>query len=593
MASKKSSLKKTGKNRLKIVYFGLAVIFGLLTIRLLYVMGFQAEKLKAVGSTQWTRSLKISAKRGNILDRNGHELAISADVYRVDFDLTTLRETLKKKKTSPEDFSDKLASILDMKATEILKAYNTTLKNGLPASWAPVKRQIEKSQADKVKELNIFGILVSSDTKRYYPNNNFLSHVIGHINDEGNGISGVEQKYNEQLSGKEGELTFESDSRNTELMYEDSRYTKPVDGNSLILTIDDVIQGFAEKAAEKAFIDNKAKTVSITVMNPKNGEVLAMVNKPDYNLNSPSTEGKSIEELQSTWKNNAVQNSFEPGSIFKAITAAAALQYGTHNENSKFYCSGHLVVAGETIYCWEKKGHGAENFVDILKNSCNVGFMEIGRELGADRLVEFALKMGFGKSTGIDLPGESSGIVRDKKSIGPVELATMSFGQSIATTQVQYMAAFNAIANGGTWITPHVMKSLGSYDDNGKLVVTQNNDKIEKKQILDANLTTKLRGYLEQVVSKGAAHNAYIEEYKIGGKTGTAQKYENGKLADKKYISTFAGLAPYDDPKITLIVTVDEPDPSKYYAGQVSAPVAKELFNDIFNYISLNKDVLK
>lgn len=593
MAVKKLLSKAMKKNRLIITYSILALVFLGLTGRLLYLMTFDSKKLKTIATSQWTSYLKIEAKRGNILDRNSHELAVSADVYRIDLDLTSLRQTLKDNKISADIFASELAAILKLNTEDIKSALNQTLNNGLPASWAPLKRQVEKSDADKVKALKIFGIIVSQDSKRFYPQHDFLSHVIGHIDSQGNGNSGVEQSYNKELTGEVGYITFEKDSKSNQLFYADSRYTVPKEGKSIQLTIDEVIQRYAEKAADKALSDNKAKGVSIIVTNPKNGEILAMVNKPDYDLSNLQLNAKTSEELNMIWKNSSVENVFEPGSIFKVITAAAAMENGTSKENDTFVCNGYLEVANRTINCWETKGHGTENFIDILKNSCNVGFIKVGQKLGKDKLITFAKKLGFGQKTGIDLPGEASGIVKNVKDMNSVDLATISFGQSISVTQVQYMAAFNSIANGGTWIKPHIMRNIVHYDDNGAVVIDKKFNDFQKKQVLDSTLTSTLRGYLEEVVSDGVGANAYIKELSIGGKTGTAQKVNNkGVYEDKKYMSSFAGLAPVTDPKITLIVTIDEPDPSNYYAGQVAAPVAKDLFSEIFNYITINKDVL-
>nr|WP_284703613.1 stage V sporulation protein D [Clostridium swellfunianum] len=592
MASKKLSDKLAKKRRLALVYFVLLVFFLGLASRLVYVMIFDTKKLRQVAASQWTSKDTLNAKRGNILDRNGNNLAVSADVYRVDFDLTSLRTTLKDKKIDSDKFASDLSSILSLKEEDVHKALNRTLDNDLPASWAPLKRRVEKPEADKVKALKIFGILVTSDTKRFYPSNNFISHVIGHIDDDGKGVSGVESQYDKELAGEKGQLVYTRDSASNQLFFEDSRYTKPVDGKNVILTIDGVVQKYAEDAADKALKENNAKGVSIMIMNPKNGEVLAMVSKPDYNPNAPRQGAKNNDELFNMWKNRPVTNLFEPGSIFKVITAAAAMEYDTSKEDDKFICNGNSKISNRIINCWELGGHGTENFVDILRNSCNVGFMEVGKKLGKENLNTFIKKMGFGEKTGIDLPGEEKGIVLNPSKMNDVDLATESFGQSISVTQVQYMAAFNAIANGGTWIKPHIMKNIARYDDGGKLVIDKSYSDFNKKQILDTHLTQTLRGYMEKVVSKGVGSNAFIKELNIGGKTGTAQKAENGIYKDKKYISSFAGLAPYEDPKITLIVTVDEPDESKYYAGQTAAPVAKELFNNIFNYLAINPKIL-
>lgn len=598
MAAKKKFTKQRRRKRLEFIYLLFAIIFFLLFSRLFYLMAFTPKKIMQVAANQWTSDMILEAKRGNILDRNGHALAVSADVYRIDLDLLALKQTLKKPEMTDKELqqeydnlAEKLASILNMNVEEVNKAFNRTLDNGLPASWSPLKRKVEKPEADKVKELKVFGILVSSDTKRYYPRGNFLSHVIGYVNDEGEGF-GVEQTYNKELSGKPGRIIYERDSKSNQLFFENSRYTTPTDGKDVMLTIDEVIQDYAEKAASKAMVDNNAKSVSILIMNPKNGEILAMVNKPDVDLNNPYGNSKTSEEIQKMWTNNSIQYSFEPGSIFKAITAGAALEYGTSKESDQFYCSGSIKVANQTLYCAKKSGHGKENFIDIIKNSCNVGFIEVGQNLGKENLYNFTRKLGFGQKTGIDLPGEASGIIRAPKDINEVELATISYGQGIAVTQIQYMAAFNAIANGGTWITPHVMKNIVSTDENDNIVIDSSYSNFNKKQVLDSSLTANLRRYLEKVVSEGGGSNAFVEGLNIAGKTGTAQKVEDGKYKKQAYISSFAGMAPFEDPKITMIVTVNEPNPSKYYAGEVSAPIAKELFTQIFNYISINPKVL-
>lgn len=598
LAAKKTSAKLKRKKRLALTYFLLGAVFILLISRLFYLMAFTPKKIMQVAANQWKSDIVLEAKRGNILDRNGHELAVSADIYRVDLDLLALKQTLKKPEMTEhelqqkyDNLAEKLASILNMKAEDVKKAFDRTLDNGLPASWAPLKRKVEKPEADKIKELKIFGVLVSSDTKRYYPRGNFLSHVIGHVNENGQGV-GVEQTYNKELSGEPGRIIYERDSKSNQLFFENSRYSNPVNGKSIMLTIDEVIQDYAEKAANKAMVENKALGVSILVMNPKNGEILAMVNKPDFDLNNPYAKGKTSEELQKIWTNNSLQYTFEPGSIFKAITAAAAMEYGTSKESDEFYCTGSTKVADHTLSCAKKSGHGKQNFIDIIKNSCNVGFIEVGQKLGKENLYNFSRKLGFGQKTGIDLPGESPGIIRTPKDINEVELATISYGQGIAVTQVQYMAAFNAIANGGTLITPHVMKNIVTFDEKDNIVVDRGFTDPNKKQVLEENLTKNLRRYLEKVVSEGGGSNAFVADLHIGGKTGTAQKVENGKYKNKAYISSFAGMAPFEDPKVTLIVTINEPNPSKYYAGQVAAPVAKELFTNIFNYITINPKVL-
>lgn len=586
------------KKRMLFVFGILFLLFFLLIVRLSYIMINQSEKLSAKAKDQWTSEVKIDAKRGRILDKNGNELAVSANVYRVDLDMNTLRGELSKMKLSQdeipkkmEEIAGKLAEAVAMDKAEVLKILNRTLPDGSPMGSATLKRRIDKAQADKVRDINIKGILVSSDTKRYYPYNNFLSHVLGHTNSDGVGMNGVELTYNKELSGIPGVRIAETDRKSETLPYTISEYTKPVDGKDLVLTIDEMIQSFCEKAAQQALMDNKAKAVTIVAMDPKNGEILAMVNKPDYNPNNPWQEGKTSDELQKMWRNRAVSDTFEPGSIFKVITSVAAMQENLVKETDTFNCNGSNTVANRVIHCWKTSGHGLQNFVGILENSCNVGFMELGKRLGAEKLNKYIYQFGFGTKTGVDLPGEASGIVRKTEKFTDVDLATTSFGQGDTVSCIQYLTALNAVANGGIWVKPHLMKEIVHYDDNNKRIVDKTFDNSGSKRIVEAQVVNTLRGYLEKVISEGGGQKAFVPGYHIAGKTGTAQKISpNGGYEPGKYVASFGGMAPASDPRVTLLISIDEPDPSNYYAGQIAAPVAKQVYNDIFNYLALKVD---
>lgn len=555
-----------------------------------------SQKYKSIATDQWTSDVKIEARRGKILDRNGNELAVSANVYRVDLDMNTLRKTKEDLKITDDTLASKLSEAVGIDKGEIVKILTKTLPSGLPMGSATLARRIEKEQADKVINLQINGkklrgVIVSPDTKRYYPNNNFLAHVLGHTRADGEGLTGVELSYNKYLAGVPGVKIAETDNKSQELPYTISEYTKPVPGKDIVLTVDQMIQHFAEKAAQQALNDNKAKAVSIVVMNPQNGDVLAMANKPDYNPNNPWEEGKSFEELQKDWRNRVVSDTFEPGSIFKVVTAAAAMEEKVIDEATyQITCNGSVTIGKRTIRCWKRTGHGLETFVDILKNSCNVGFMDLGKKLGAEKLNKYIEKFGLGKKTGIDLPGEASGIIKKTQDISETDLATISFGQTNTLTGIQYITALNAVANGGYLIKPHVVQQVQHYDDSNEKIIDLSNENMEKKQILDKDVMARLRGYLEKVVSEGGGANAFVEGYKIAGKTGTAQKVVGGKYAEGKYIASFGGMAPADNPKITVFISIDEPDPSKYYAGQIAAPVAKQVFTDIFNYLAYSSN---
>lgn len=573
----------------------LTVLFFVLTIRLMYIMIVDSNKLKGLATEQWTSEVKIDAKRGRILDRNGHELALSANVYRVDLDMNTVRQYIKRTNLTYEDIAPKIAQALNIDTAQVLKELNKTLSNGAPRQSGTIVRRIEKQEADKVAALKISGVMVSPDTKRYYPNNSFLAHVLGTTNADGDGLSGIELQYNSVLSGVPGMRIAETDRRSEDLPHIISEFTKPTDGKDLILTIDDKVQYFCEKAAEQALSDNKAKAVTIMAMDPKTGEVLAMANKPDFNPNTLRDQAKTFEDINKALRNRAVNDTYEPGSIFKVITAIAAMEEGLVKEDDQFNCTGSLKVANRNIHCWKTSGHGSQNFIDILKNSCNVGFMKIAERLGREKLNLYINKFGFGQRTGIDLNGEAKGIVKKTESITIVDLATISFGQSNTVTPIQYMAALNAIANDGVWVTPHLMKEITHTDENNQKIIDsryEDDKNIVKKQVVSKGNASLLRSYLEKVVSEGGGKKAFIEGYHIGGKTGTAQKVSSatGAYEPGKYVASFAGMAPADDPKITLFISIDEPDPSNYYAGQIAAPVAQQVFNDIFNYYSFSVD---
>ena len=585
MAKKKKIMIK--KYRYIVIILIIGGLFIALASRLFYVMVTAAPKLKVIASDQQKSELTIDAKRGRILDRNMNELAISEDIYRVDLDLITIRQTLVKNKITSSKLASDLGLILNMKPEDVTKKMNSTLPNGLPSSSAMLKRQIEKPQIDKIKALNIRGIVVSPDTKRYYTNGNFLSSVLGFVNSDDKGAAGIELSYNKQLSGTPGSMLYEKDRNDNLLPYDDPSYVKPVDGKDVVLSIDEKIQELAENAAEKALNDNKAKAVNIIVMNPKNGEILGMANKPSFDLNNPPSGVTNLQNAESLWANASAQDNFEPGSIFKVITAACALE-SSIGINDTYIDNGSININGTIIHCWDLNGHGIESFVDIIKNSCNVGFAELGAKLGKDRLVTFAKKMGFGQRTGIDLPGEASGMIRNPAQINNVDLASLAFGQGVAVNQVQYMAAFNSIANGGTWVRPHLMKDVVNFDENDKMTVGQQYNNYGNKKVFDEKLSANLRQDLLKVVTEGVGKNAFVAGLDIAGKTGTAEIADSktGRYAPDKYMSSFAGMAPVSNPKITLLVSIDEPTGSKYYAGEISAPVAKDLFTQIFNYIA-------
>jgi len=604
------------RQRMKNTAFSLTVIFSILIIRLSYIMIVNRADYAERAEEQWTSEVKIDAKRGRILDRYGNELAVSANVYRIDLDLNSVRAYLKRPLKSisskelnhmkivgipvptgdngikTDDIAPVIAKALDMDVSETKDDLEKKLPSGADAGSVTVVRKIEKDVADKVKELNINGVLVSPYTKRYYLNNNFLSHALGITDSDGKGLTGLEMQYNSYLSGIPGMKIAELDKNNRDLPYISSQYTSPINGKDLTLTIDENIQNFAEKIAQQAYEDDKAKTVSILVMDPKTGEVLAMVNKPDFDLNNPydgadKFDGANLsDKVQQMWRNRLVNDTFEPGSIFKVITAISGLENNVINKDTQFVDNGSISVGGITVKDAEVESR-LQNLLQIIQNSSNVGFVKLGQMIGKENLCESIDKFGFGKVSGIDLPGEAPGIVKPVDKVSDADLATISFGQTNTVNSIQYMAAFNAIANGGTLIQPHVMKEVTHNDENNVNIVDET-FKPKTSTVASPEKTAELRTYLEGVVTGGSAKATFIDGYHIGGKTGTAQKVIDGKYGEGKYISSFVGMAPASDPKVTVMITVDEPSNGAYYAAQVAVPYAKPLFTDIFNYLNSN-----
>lgn len=598
-AKKKNKKIKLNKGRVLAFLLAIAILFLALSGRLLYISIFRSKDYKAMAEEQWTNEIQIDARRGRILDRNNRELAVTANVFRVDLDLITLRKYIDKKDTDNIEIAKLLAEALEMDEEKVLSRIELTYPSGNPANSATLIRRIEKEKADKVKELDINGVIVSEDTKRYYPNGDFLSHTLGTTNADGEGLSGLELYYNEELMGIPGVRVSEVSGNSTSNPYSETSFTPPVDGKDMTLTIDENIQYFVEKVAEDALKKHNADSVSIAVMNPNNGEILGMVNKPGFNPNNPyegSEEFKGKDEsakLQNMWRNTIVSDAFEPGSIFKIITSIAAIEEKIAGKDEVYYCDGSLNVAGKNIKCWKPGGHGVQNFNQTLENSCNVAFMEMGAKLGAEKLNEYIKLFGFGAQSGIDLPGEATGIVKNVEDISAVDLATISFGQTNTMNGIQFMTALNAVANGGDLIQPHIMKELSHKDDNGTKIIDEVFVPKIQENIVDEKSTMRVKEALESTVSNGSSKDAGIEGIKVAGKTGTAEKVdpETGTYG-AGYIASFAGFAPYDNPQVSLIVIIDNPKNGEHFGGIVAAPFAGELFNNIFNYISLNEGQL-
>lgn len=596
---KKNKKFKFNEGRVLAFLLAIVILFLVLVGRLLYISIFRSKDYKAMAEEQWTNEIQIDARRGRILDRNNRELAVTANVFRVDLDLITLRKYIDKKETDNIEVAKLLAEALEMDEEKVLSRIELTYPSGNPANSATLIRRVEKEKADKVKELDINGVIVSEDTKRYYPNGDFLSHTLGTTNADGEGLSGLELYYNEELMGIPGVRVSEVSGNSDSNPYSETSFTPPVDGKDMTLTIDENIQYFVEKVAEDALKKHNADSVSIAVMNPNNGEILGMVNKPGFNPNNPYEGSEAFNgkdesaKLQNMWRNTIVSDSFEPGSIFKIITSIAAIEENIAGKDEVYYCDGSLNVAGRNIKCWKPGGHGVQNFNQTLENSCNVAFMEMGAKLGVEKLNEYIKLFGFGTQSGIDLPGEATGIVKNVEDINAVDLATISFGQTNTMNGIQFMTALNAVANGGDLIQPHIMKELSHKDGNGTKIIDEVFVPKIQENIVDEKSTMRVKEALESTVSKGSSKDAGIEGIKVAGKTGTAEKVdpETGTYG-AGYIASFAGFAPYDNPQVSLIVIIDNPKNGEHFGGIVAAPFAGELFNNIFNYISLNEGQL-
>ena len=598
MAYKKKKYKRNKKtigykSRLYIVSIIIFCLLAFLVLRLAWLTLVSGRALEAKANSEWQKEISVTAKRGDILDRNESVLVSSANVYRIDFDLDSVRNHIEDKDLTMDDIAVEISEVTGVEVDEVLEALNRKNSDGSDASYAPLVRGVTKAVADSADELGIYGLIVSRDVKRYYPNGNFLASALGGINSEGTGLTGIELQYDDYLAGIAGMKIGSYDSWGNRLPFDTYKFTPAIDGSDVITTIDENLQYIAEKIAQKGLEEHNAKGVHVLIMDPNNGEVLAMVNKPDYDPNNPFSGYESFEgetdndKIQNMWRNWLVSDTFEPGSTFKTVTMIVALEKGVVSDSDTFVCNGSVKFGNTTVHCWKHEGHGTQTLAEVLKNSCNVGMMEIGERLGIENLNEYIYKLGFGKTTGIDLPGEASGIVKSSDTVSAIDLATISFGQTNTVTTMQLMTAFNAIANGGDLIQPHIVKEISHEDESGNRVIDETIKPIIKEDVLSDESTALLRSYLERTVTKDGPDGAFVQGYNIGGKTGTAQKVDptTGTYSTDKYISSMIALAPVENPQITVFIAVDEPSNGVYYGGEVAAPLMKELFEEVFKYM--------
>lgn len=552
------------QKRLLAVFLLVISIFFVLIVRLFVIQIIQSNWLTSKAASQWTRDLPINAKRGNITDINGANLAESYSSYDVYVRASMVSEPVKVAKLLSQVIG------LDYEDT-FKKVTNTTVSESL------IKLQLDDVSAKKIIDANLSGIMLSENNKRYYPYGDLLTQVLGFTTIDNVGQSGIELYAEKYLKGVKGYALEESDVNGVKIDNTLSTFVPPIDGCNVKLTIDVNIQQIVENALKVLCEEQKPKTATAIVMNPNTGEIVAMSSKPSFDLNNPPRN--NVAELLQNVKNLSIVDIYEPGSTFKVLTTATALEEKVTTPNEGFYDPGYRIVDGEKIKCWKLIGHGQQTMTDGLCNSCNSVFVDLALRLGADTMYEYFEKYGFGSPLGVDFLGEASGILMDKESAKRVDLARMGFGQAIAVSPIQLITAICSVLNGGNLLKPYFIKEV--TDVNGKMVY-HNQPTVLNKTISEGT-SAQIREMLEKVVTKSNAINAFIPGYRVSGKTGTSQKYEDGKIV-QKYVSSFVGAFPADKPEYVVLVIADEPSAGNYFGSVVATPYAKLIFEGIINY---------
>ena len=570
--------KTYNKKKMLIVFLcALVVIIGL-TGRLVYLMVFDAEYYQEKAKSLHEREREIKAARGEIIDRNGTVLATNKTVCTISVIHSQIKE--------PERVIKELSSILGLEEETVRRRVEKV------SSRERIKTNVEKEVGDKIRNLELDGVKVDEDFKRYYPFEELASKVLGFTGGDNQGIIGLEVGYENELKGQNGMILTTTDARGIELDGVAEDRIEPRAGNTLQISLDYNIQMYAQQMAEKVMEEKQAEKVAILLMNPKNGEILAMVNVPEFNLNEPfvlNTEGsenltpeEKQDALNQMWRNGCINDTYEPGSTFKIITSSACLEEGVVKLDDRFHCPGYKMVEDRKIRCHKVGGHGSETFVQGIQNSCNPVFIEIGLRLGTYDFYKYFEQFGLMGETGVDLPGEASTIMHKKENVGQVELATMSFGQSFQVTPVQMAATVSSLINGGYRVTPHF--GVQVLDAKGKKIETLHEGR--GKRIVSEETSKTMQKLLESVVSEGSGKNAYVEGYSIGGKTATSQTLPRSA---NKYISSFIGFAPAQDPQILGMCVIYDPQ-GIYYGGTIAAPVIGDIFENIFPYLGIEKE---
>jgi len=546
---------------------GFVLYTGLIT-RLGYIQLVQGQWLMDKANKLATRDIPFQPKRGIIYDRNGEPLVNNINVPSVigiPVQITDKKETAKK-----------LAVILGQKEEVVYKAITKVASSvNIPGG-----RKISEEKAKQIQALNLPGIRITNDTMRNYPNGSMAAHILGFTGIDNQGLTGLEKIYDQFLQGKEGYVSYPSDATGRIMPGDAEKYTPPIDGMDMYLTIDEKIQSFIERELDQAVVAYQPDDVLAVAMNPKTGEILGMGSRPTY---EPANYRDYPTEVYN--RNLPIWKTYEPGSTFKIVTLAAALNEGVVELDEAFFDPGYIMVAGKRLRCWKRQGHGQETMLEVVENSCNPGFVTMGQRLQKERLFRYIEKFGFGKKTGIDLLGEENGLLFNLNRVGPVELGTTSFGQGVSVTPIQQMAAVAAAINGGKLMKPYVAKEWRDSITQGIIGRTE---PTVVRQVISPETSEKVRNALESVVAKGTGRQAYIEGYRVGGKTGTAQKVRNGRYVDGEYIVSFIGFAPADDPQILVYFAVDNPK-ALAFGGLIAAPSVKNIIDSSLQYMNVPK----
>ena len=569
--------KTYNKRKVLVVFLCAAFVLFCLIGRLVYLMIFDAEYYQNMAEELHEREREIKAARGEIVDRNGVVLATNRTVCTISVIHSQIKD--------PQQTADMLSKELELDRGDVLKKVEKV------SSMEKIKTNVDKKTGDRIREYNLPGVKVDEDFKRYYPYDRLASRVLGFTGSDNQGIIGLEVKYEDVLKGTNGKILTVTDARGIELEGVAEDRIEPVAGNTLKTSLDYNIQSYCEQAAEKVLEEKQAEGVSVLLMNPQNGEIYAMVNVPEFNLNEPyrlndktedqMTDDERQNRLNQMWRNRCINDTYEPGSTFKIITSAACLEEGVVSLDDTFSCPGYRIVEDRKIRCHKVGGHGTETFVQGIENSCNPVFMDIGLRLGSERFCDYFEQFGLMSLTNIDLPGEAGTIMHKREDIKAVELATMTFGQSFQITPIQMAVTVSSMVNGGRRVTPHLGVSV--LDKKGKTVKTFKYG--EKEGIVSEKTSETMQELLEKVVSEGSGKNAYLEGYSIGGKTATSQTLPRSA---GKYISSFIGFAPADDPQILGMVIIHDPQ-GIYYGGTIAAPVLRDIYDNVLPYLGIEK----